>query len=351
MDIPTKILIDGPAWIGDMIMAQTLFKLLKQRDPTCQIDVLAPVWTKPLLERMPEVSESVILPFKHKEFRIVERYQIAKSLREKNYKWALVLRNSFKSALIPYWANIPKRTGWIGECRFGLLNDWRKLDEARYPLMIERFMALALEPRAELPKHPALPKLIVSAESVQRTLANKQLNKPNQPVLALCPGAEFGVAKRWPLEYFAEVAKAKLKQGWAVWLFGSGKDKIITDAINVLCDHRCVNLAGKTELTEAIDLLSLTSMVVTNDSGLMHVSAALDRPLIVLYGSSSPKFTPPLAHRIKILSLNLSCSPCFKRECPLVHMNCLKNLAPASVLAAIAELMDEQPKVRVEEMV
>lgn len=337
MSLPQKIFIDGPAWIGDMVMAQVLFKWLKQQFPSASIDVLAPVFTEPLLKRMPEIDRIWVSPFEHGDLRLMQRYFFAKKLRSMEYEWAIVLRNSFKSALIPYWANIPRRTGWLGEWRYGLLNDLRILDKARYPLMIERFLALALAKNAPLPKDYPLPKLVVTENSVRQTLQHLRLTHNDAPILILCPGAEYGAAKRWPMAYFAEIAKAKLKKQWHVWLLGSNKDREITGQINVLNDGRCVDLAGRTQLTEAIDVLSLATVVVSNDSGLMHIAAALDRYLVVLYGSSSPTFTPPLTKRVKMLTRTLTCSPCFKRECPLGHMDCLKQLSPELVLAAIDE--------------
>jgi heptosyltransferase-2 len=234
MSLATRILIIGPAWIGDMVMAQTLFTLLKQRNPQRQLDVLAPAWTKPLLERMPEVNQALNLPFNHGELRLRERYQLAKSLRQQNYEQVIVLPNSFKSALIPFSSKIPRRTGWVGEMRYPLLNDIRRLDKSKLPLMIQQFMALGLEKGEQLPQNPALPSLSISAASVEKTLQTLNITRPTAPILALCPGAEFGPSKRWPAEYYAEIAKKKLAEGWQVWLFGSVKDKLITDQIETL---------------------------------------------------------------------------------------------------------------------
>jgi heptosyltransferase-2 len=334
-----RVLIVGPAWIGDMVMAQTLFKLLKQRRPESQLDVVAPAWTKPLLERMPELHQSIDLPFGHGELRLKDRYRFAQSLREQNYEQVIVLPNSFKSALIPFWTKISRRTGWVGEYRYPLLNDIRQLDKTQLPLMIQQFMALGLEKNEKLPADPALPALTISPDSVENTLKQLNILPKDGPILALCPGAEFGSSKRWPLEYYAEIAKNKLAQGWQVWLFGSAKDRLITDQIEALTDHRVLNLAGNTKLTQAIDLLSLANLVVTNDSGLMHIAAALSRPVVVFYGSTSAGFTPPLSQQVKILKLTLPCSPCFKRECPLSHMKCMRDLHPEQAIAAMNDLV------------
>ena len=339
MTASKKTLIIGPAWVGDMVMAQTLFCLLKQREPDVQIDVLAPAWTKPLLHRMPEVSEAIDAPFGHGQMRLRDRYRLGVDLRSRGYDRAIVLPNSFKSALVPFAAKIRRRTGWVGEMRYGLLNDVRRLKKQQLPLMAERFVALGLEKEEALPGNLPRPALHSSSESVSHSLQRVGLSQPERPVLGLCPGAEFGASKRWPAEYYAEVANNKLANGWGVWLFGSMKERVIADQINALTDHRCVNLAGTTQLNEAIDLLSLVDAVVTNDSGLMHIAAALGRPLVAVYGSTSPKFTPPLLDRVKILSLALDCSPCFERECPLKHNKCMRDLKPMQVIEGVNALL------------
>ncbi len=330
-----KILVIGPAWVGDMVMAQSLFKLLKQRNNSVVIDVLAPAWSLPLLERMPEVSSSIVMPLTHGQFKLAERYRLGKTLREKKYTQAIVLPNSFKSALIPFFANIPKRTGWIGEARFFVLNDARFLDKKRYKLMIERFMALALPARAALPEKYPLPHLMIADPT--KSLLKHAIEKPSRPVLALCPGAEFGPAKRWPENYYADIANAKLAEGWDVWIFGSPKDSVVAEDIMKATRERCVNFTGKTKLEEAVDLLSFATMVVSNDSGLMHIAAALQKPLIAVYGPTSATFTPPLHDQSKIITLSLPCQPCFQRECPLKHHRCMRELSPEKILQAMSD--------------
>jgi heptosyltransferase-2 len=334
-----KILVVGPAWVGDMVMAQCLFKLLKQRQPDVVIDVLAPAWSLPLLARMPEVSSAIVMPLGHGKLGLRERYRLGKSLRAHQYDQAIVLPNSFKSALVLWWAKIPVRTGWRGEMRYFVLNDLRVLDKTKYPLMIERFMALGLSPNEALPKDYPVPDLQISAESQNQALANHQLTTPTTPILALCPGAEFGPAKRWPEEYYAALANAKLDAGWQVWIFGSPKDDDVAKHIMQLTAERCVNLAGRTKLEEAIDLLSLATTVVSNDSGLMHIAAALQKPLVAVYGPTSAAFTPPLNQQAKIVSTKIECQPCFQRTCPLQHHRCMVELKPELVLNAMSEVV------------
>jgi heptosyltransferase II len=336
--VSKSILIIGPAWVGDMVMAQTLFLLLKHRHgPECQIDVLAPDWTRALLSRMPQVGRSIDMPLKHGELGLVKRFQLGKQLRASHYDQAIVLPNSFKSALVPFFARIPVRTGWMRECRYGLLNDWRPLDKHRYPLMIERFMALALPKKTPLEKPYPCPQLVIDEKTQQSSIEKHQLNL-TAPILACCIGAEFGPSKRWSPEYFADIAVRYIKQGYQVWLFGSPKEREIAAQIQGITKNACVDLTGKTSLAEAIDLLALSQKVLANDSGLMHIACALQKPTVAIYGSTSPAFTPPLGKQTTISQLNLPCQPCFKRVCPLGHGRCLKALTPDIVEKALNEL-------------
>lgn len=348
MDFPAelkkiqKILVIGPAWIGDMMMAQTLFKLLKLRNPQVHIDVLASGWTRQLLACMPEIHQVIEMPLGHGTFGFGARRALGKSLADKGYQQAIVLPNSFKSAFIPFFADIPLRTGWRGELRYGLLNDVRVLDKKRYPLMVQRYAALALPKNAAPLQEFPFPELRVD-KSLQPQLLTKFALQLNRPLLILCPGAEYGPAKRWPEHYFAEVADEKIRAGWQVWLMGSAKDNVVTDAIRNLLlgeeQQHCYNLAGSTSLGEAIELMACADAVLSNDSGLMHIAAALQKPLAVIYGSTSPEHTPPLSNSVSIISNKIDCSPCFERECPKVHHKCLRELMPQQVLTALNNLL------------
>jgi len=332
-----KCLIIGPSWVGDMVMAQSLFMVLKQKNPALQIDVMAPAWSAALLERMPEVSEILDMPLGHGQLQLKQRYQLGKSLRSQHYDQAILLPNSLKSALLPFWANVAQRTGYLGEMRYGLLNDIHPLDKSVLTMTVQRFVALADTRRIDLKDIP-VPALKVDADKISRVLEKFKLNT-QQPVLSLCPGAEYGPAKQWPAEYYAALAQEKSDQGWQVWIFGSEKDQAIGIQIKQLLSERAINLCGQTQLAEAIDLMSVSSAVVSNDSGLMHMAAALAVPVVGVYGSSDPGFTPPLGKNSAMVSLNLECSPCFKRVCPLGHTHCLQELKPEKVLAALDSLL------------
>ena len=294
--------------------------------------MVAPPATEPLAGRMPGVSASSVLEVGHGELGFKARRSLARTLSAQGFDQAIVLPNSFKSALLPFWAGIPRRTGWQGESRYLVLNDRRRLDPDRYPLMIERFMALALPPEAELPDPYPLPRLTADSAGAAALVARLGLVTGN--VTALCPGAEFGPAKRWPPKHYAALARAEVARGRAVWLFGSPADREtcveIADAA-----PEVVNLAGETTLLEAVDLLSCCDRVVSNDSGLMHVAAALEKPVVALFGSTSPDFTPPLGDRSTVLRNPIECSPCFQRQCPLGHLECLEGLVPDQVIEVL----------------
>jgi heptosyltransferase-2 len=330
-----NILIIAPSWVGDCVLMQPMLQRLQQRHSGVRLDVLAPPWTEKLLRQMPEIHDVIINPFPHGALNWSARHQLGSQLRERQYDKAIVLPNSWKSALVPFFANIPVRTGFVGEMRYGLLNDARKLNKKSLPLMVERFAQLAEAPQVDIPRPLAKPRLQVG--DAQRTQALGKFGLTlDKPVAVFCPGAEYGPAKRWPPQYYAELAQHLRTQGYVVWLVGSSKDKDVGDTIVALGNEPCRNLCGTTDLADAIALLSCADLVVSNDSGLMHIAAALDRPMLAIFGSSSPQFTPPLSEHAQILTLNLSCSPCFKRECPLGHFNCMIKLSPKEVARHIA---------------
>lgn len=329
-----KILIISPSWIGDCVMTQPLYRRLHELHPGCTIDVFAPKWSMAVFERMPEISGILENPFGHGALALRERWRIGKELGQRGYDQVIVLPGSLKSAIIAFATGIKQRTGYVGESRYLLLNDIRKLDKAALPLMVDRYTALAHPSQADFNGHSSQPTFQINPESRQAALSAHGLDL-SRPVLAFCPGAEYGPAKRWPADHFAELGRRYLAEGWQVWLFGSHKDAPIAAEINALSDGLCVDLCGKTTLSEAIDLLSCADSVVCNDSGLMHLAAALGRPLAAVYGSSSAGHTPPLSPKAKIVSLHLECAPCFKRECPLGHTDCLNKLLPQQVADAL----------------
>ncbi|MDD9855229.1 MAG: lipopolysaccharide heptosyltransferase II [Gammaproteobacteria bacterium] len=331
----TNLLIVGPAWVGDMVLAQCLFKAIRRADPAARITVLAPAWSAPLVARMPEVAKLVRMPLGHGEFKLRARYRLGRELRARRFARAIVLPGSFKSALPPWFARIPRRTGYVGEQRWGLLNDIRRLPKVTPPpVTARRFVALGRDKDAPEVDEIPRPALAVDSAAALQTAARFGLDA-GAVAIALCPGAEYGPAKQWPPAHFAAVATAQLQRGRPVWIFGSAKDRAAAADINRRCAGRCADLTGRTTLGEAVDLLSLARHTVTNDSGLMHIAAAVGSHVIALYGSSSDTVTPPLTPRAHPLNLRLDCSPCFHRACPLGHTNCLNRLSPDRVLAVM----------------
>lgn len=327
-------------------MAQAMFKVLKECEPKLAIDVLAPPWSGPVLALMPEVRDFIEMPVGHGQLGLSTRFKLGRGLADTRYQRAIVLPNSFKSSLVPWFAAIPRRTGFTGEARYGLLNDRRTLDEEALPLMVQRFVALALTKGAAIPDKMPVPRLVTEQarelEVGERFLGEEVREEAARPVVALCPGAEFGAAKQWPEEHYAAVAGHYLELGWRVVLLGSANDAETCAAVQAaLCGGRsCLNLAGRTSLEEVVHLLALSSLAISNDSGLMHIAAAVGVPTVAVYGATSPSFTPPLATLSRVINLPIDCAPCFQRECPLGHHKCMRDLKPQSIINIATELTE-----------
>ncbi|MEL5300097.1 ADP-heptose--LPS heptosyltransferase RfaF [Serratia nevei] len=342
-----KILVIGPSWVGDMMMSQSLYRTLKAEYPSAEIDVMAPAWCRPLLARMPEVNQALAMPLGHGALGLGERRRLGRALRANRYDRAYVLPNSFKSALVPFFADIPQRTGWRGEMRYGLLNDVRVLDKAAFPLMVQRYVALAydkgrIQRADDLPQPLLWPQLQVSDEEIADTTAAFNLTD-SRPIVGFCPGAEFGPAKRWPHYHYATLAQQLIENGYQIALFGSAKDHEAGEQIRAALqeDARdfCLNLAGKTQLEQAVILIAACRAVVSNDSGLMHVAAALNKPLIALYGPSSPDFTPPLSDKARVIRLISGYHKVRKGDAEQGYHQSLIDIQPQQVLDALTPLL------------
>lgn len=333
--ITHRILIIAPNWVGDAIMAQSLYRLIKMHHPQCSIDVIGPSAFEALHLLMPEVDSFIASPLKHSQLNFKACWQLAKKLKKNNYQQAFILPNSLKSALIPWLCRIKIRTGFMGEMRYILLNDIRKLNPVALPTMAERFNALSFK-KNQLPKKIPIPAPSLQIDrTIALSIAKKLQLNTEKPILILCPGAAFGPAKRWPTEHFKTIAEFWFKeQQGQVWILGDTKDKPLADEISN--NHPAIiPLASRTSLHEACHLMALGALVVSNDSGLMHLAAALKKPLIAIYGSSTPAFTPPLGNDVQIFQSTLPCSPCFDRVCRFSHNNCLKETTPRQVIASI----------------
>lgn len=329
-----KVLVIAPSWVGDMVMSQTLFKLLKQQyGDSLVLDVFASSWARDVLMRMPEVSQVITNPFVHGQLALFTRIKLGLKLRGAKYEQVFVLPNSFKSAIMTFFSGIKQRTGFVGEGRYFLLNDTYRLNRGLLPLMVDRFCALAN--KGSKPSDIPYPLLSIDRANAQK-LVKKFAIDVEKPLVAFCPAAEYGVSKRWSPKYFAKLADMLARDGYQIILFGSAKDaEICQDIISQATANNIVDVSGKTTLTDVVDLFSLVRYVVSNDSGLMHIACAVGSNVIAIYGSSSPGFTPPLSSSATILWQQLDCSPCFARTCRFGHYNCLNFITPDIVYQKI----------------
>ena len=330
----TNTLVIAPQWIGDAVMTEPLLRRLQARGERLTVGALP--WVAPVYRAMPQVDEVIEFPFAHGGLQFRARRAIAKRI-EGRFDKAYVLPNSIKSALLPLLAGIPQRIGYLGETRIGLLTH-RLKNPTNKPPMVAFYSALSGD--ADLAGDR--PELHINPAQVEDTLRELALRRGAYVVFA--PGAEYGPAKRWPATHFAELA-AKLQL--PVVLLGSGKEAALCDEIALpviaLQTGKCLNLAGKTSLPQALALIAASQITISNDSGLMHVAAALNVPQVAIFGSSSPLHTPPLSDKAKVLWLKtdpayqppLDCAPCFARECPLGHTRCLNDIGAERVLAAL----------------
>lgn len=334
MDI--KSLVIAPQWIGDAVMTEPLMRRLAARGERLTVGALP--WVAPVYRAMPQVAEVIDFPFAHGGLQWAARRAMAKTLRGR-FDTAYVCPNSLKSALVPWWAGIATRVGYVGESRWGLLNQrLPNPPEGERPPMVAFYSALSGESGLDTDR----PQLQLAAGAAEHALAAQGLTAQGFYVLA--PGAEYGPAKRWPAAHFAALAR---QLALPVLLLGSGKDAAvcaeIASSVNANQPGHCVDLAGKTSLDQAIALIASAKAMVSNDSGLMHVAAAFGVPQVAVFGSSSPLHTPPLSDRATVLWLKndpsyqppLDCAPCFARVCPLGHTRCLNDIAPARVLSIL----------------
>jgi heptosyltransferase II len=355
-----KILIITPNWIGDCLMAQPLFRRLKEKLGQVALHAFAPPWVAPVLKRMPELDEVISTPFVHGPLQLKQRWRLGRSLRGLGYAQAIVLPNTWKSALLPFFADIALRAGYVGESRYGLLNLTYQLDKRNPPAMAARYAALADAPgkpvsaawgsAAANEPHPAnaarlltdlRPSLRANQGEIAATLSQFSLENAHSMGI-FAPGAEYGPAKRWPVSHFAELATRARERGTQVLLLGSAKDRAIGEAIVQQSAGAARNLCGETTLDQAMDLIAAAHWAVCNDSGLMHIAAAFDKPQVALFGSSSATHTPPLSSFARIAEIpvaQLPCRPCFARVCPLGHFKCMNDLLPARVDETLQTLL------------
>ena len=335
-----RTLVISPNWIGDAVMAQPLLQLLRELQPGCIIDVLAPPSVAPVWRAMIEVDTVLETPFRHGALQLSERWRYGRVLKARGYSAAYVLPNTLKYALIPLFAGIEKRVGYKGEMRHGLINVMHHDDVPARP-MVPFYAALADNPHAPLrPKVPK-PSMRVAPATIDAVCARHGIDGA-RALVVFAPGAEFGAAKRWPARHFAALARAIHTRDPAaqIALLGSPKDRQACDEIIAITGAAGMfNLAGSTKLDEAIALITRAAAVVANDSGLLHIASALNRPVVALYGPTDPDHAPPFSDIARSMSLRLACAPCKQRECPLGHHDCMEKMEAGMVWSELQPML------------
>ena len=333
-----RSLIIAPQWIGDAVMTEPLLRRLAARGEHLTVGALP--WVAPIYRAMPHVAEVLEFPFAHGGLQWKARRSLARQI-EGRFDVAYICPNSLKSALLPFLASIPKRVGYLGETRVGLLTHRLKNPpKTQRPAMVAFYSALSGDTDISTDR----PQLQV--QEIDDAVQKIGLQRGGYDVLV--PGAEYGPAKRWPTAHFAQLAQDLER---TVVLLGSGKEFALCEEIaapvNANSAGKCLNLAGTTTLTQALSVITAARCVISNDSGMMHVAAALGVPQVALFGSSSPLHTPPLSAKAAVLWLKTNpafqgtfdCAPCFERVCPLGHTRCLTAITPAMVLHQLAHLL------------
>ncbi len=330
------ILIIPYMWIGDFVRGHTVVRVLKQRWPNRPVDLLATTLCAPLADYMPGVRKAIVYDLLRSRIGLARQLALATRMRAESYGTALVMPRTWKSALAPMFAGIPERTGFLGEWRFGLLND-RRSGERALERMIDRLVALTLPPNAQLSRNWPPPQLEVPFGEVD---AWRKANGIGQtPAVALAPGA-VGPSKRWT-EY-AELARRIADAGYDVWIVGGPAEKPLAQAIS---QTRKTGIYDRTstDLRNGIHALAAAALVVSNDSGLMHVAAAIGRPTVGIFGPTSPFHWAPLNGLSATIKRtpNLVCQPCHKPICSVQHHGCMRDITTAEVMTAIRTILEE----------
>jgi len=330
----SPMLIVPYMWIGDFVRCHSVVKLLRARWPDRPVDLLTSTLCAPLLDYMPGVRQGIVWDLPRRRLPLSEYHALADRFRSENYGTALVMLRTWKSALAPFLAGIPERVGFVGEGRFVLLNDLR-WGERRLPRMIDRCGALALPKGAPLPSDWPLPELVVPAAEVALWRARKGRAADTSPIVALAPGA-VGPGKRWPTEHFAELARQLAQDGATIWILGGPQEKRLAAEIIQHAGERAHDLTGH-DLRNAILALKAADIAVSNDSGLMHIAAAIGTPTIGIFGPTDPRLWAPLNPLAAVVEppADASCPACGNSSCANIRHRRTADI-PANRVAEIA---------------
>lgn len=334
-DQDSRVLVIAQAWVGDVVLSQILYALLKRQQPDVSIDVVAPAWAGALLGRMPQVSRHILLDVRHGQFGLWRRWATARRLHAQ-YQQAIIIPRSVKAALVPWVAGIKQRIGFDAGIRNALINDSR----SRPPGIVARMARLASPDPIDSNSIPR-PNLEVDPEQTTRVFRQWDMD-PDETVIGLMPGAAYGRAKQWGENSFVRLATLLAEQGHRICVIGTARDRSLGDDIVQAAPEQITNLCGETTLDQAIHLVSGLAAAVCNDSGLMHVAAAVNTPVVGIYGPTSPDTHPPLIDVRKICSVRALCSPCHQRTCPYGHHACMARITPEQVYEATFSLLNNR---------
>jgi heptosyltransferase-2 len=340
------ILIVPYMWIGDFVRGHSVVRVLKERWPERPVDILTVPLTAPLLDYMPGVRKGIPSDLPRSRLAVAKQWALAKAMRAEAYGDVLIMPRTWKSAIAPFLAGIPRRTGFIGEARFVFLNDPR-WGESKLPRLIDQCCALALPDGASVP--PARPEwprpeLQVPAEETAAWRARRGLAEDRRPVVVIAPGS-VGPSKSWPASYYAELARALGQQGCAVWIVGGPNEHQLAGEIVGASLSAARDLTGN-DLRDAVLALAAASVAITNDSGLSHVSAAIGTPTISIFGPTDPRLWAPLnplAAAIETLT-DVPCRPCHKPTCRVLHHRCMRDIPASQVLEAVTRTLARLPQ-------
>jgi len=330
------ILIIPYMWIGDFVRCHTVVRLLRQRSPTAAIDVLTNSMVAPLLDYMPGVRKGIVADLPRNRLALNQHRALAGRLRAESYGHALVMPRTWKAAVAPFLAGIPRRTGFVGEGRFGLINDLR-FGERGLPRMADRCAVLALAKDERAPPAWPLPELKVPAAECANWRQRLGHAAGGRPVIALAPGA-VGPSKRWPGASYAELSRRLRADGHWVWVIGGPNEKDL--AAEIADGAQIRDLTGP-DLRNAILALAAADLAVSNDSGLLHVAAALGTPAIGIFGPTSAWHWAPLNPIAAVVETidELACRPCHKPVCRLGHHRCMREISVDRVAMAVRQTM------------
>jgi heptosyltransferase-2 len=325
-------------WIGDFVRCHTVVRLLRQHFPARSVDLLTTPMVAPLLDYMPGVRKGIVADLPRNRLALGQHRALAHRLQTEGYGQALVMPRTWKAALAPYLAGIPQRTGFVGEARFGIINDLR-FGERALPRMVDRCAHLALPKGTPAPRQWPLPELEVPPAELAAWRQRQGLQDEHRPVLALAPGA-VGPSKRWPAAHYAELADRLVAEGNQVWVIGGPGEREIAATILRTGQPHLRDLTGP-DLRTAVLALAAAGAAVSNDSGLLHVAAALGTPAIGIFGPTSPWHWAPLNPIAAVMetTAELPCRPCHKPVCRFGHHRCMREIAVDRVASAASKAL------------